>query len=209
MLKKLKKYWLNPIKVDFERVNTAIVGKPNVGKSSLLNALLDEERAIVTDIAGTTRDTIEVAVNVGGIILNLIDTAGIRETKDIIEKIGVQRSKQTIENAELVILVLDASETLSQEDENLLELTKNKQRIIVGNKKDLGPKLKIENMVLLSALKKEGIKTLEKAIIEELNLADIGDDFNYLSNIRHINKLEETKIFNKITRAIDFVTLLM
>ncbi len=188
-----------------EGVNTAIVGKPNVGKSSLLNALLDEERAIVTDIAGTTRDTIEVAVNVGGIILNLIDTAGIRETKDIIEKIGVQRSKQTIENAELVILVLDASETLSQEDENLLELTKNKQRIIVGNKKDLGPKLKIENMVLLSALKKEGIKTLEKAIIEELNLADIGDDFNYLSNIRHINKLEETKdILTKSLEAIDF-----
>ncbi|NLN50950.1 MAG: tRNA uridine-5-carboxymethylaminomethyl(34) synthesis GTPase MnmE [Acholeplasmataceae bacterium] len=188
-----------------EGVNTAIVGKPNVGKSSLLNALLDEERAIVTDIAGTTRDTIEVAVNVGGIILNLIDTAGIRETKDIIEKIGVQRSKQTIENAELVILVLDASETLSQEDENLLELTENKQRIIVGNKKDLGPKLKIENMVLLSALKKEGIKTLEKAIIEELNLADIGDDFNYLSNIRHINKLEETKdILTKSLEAIDF-----
>jgi len=135
----------------------------------------------------------------------LIDTAGIRETKDIIEKIGVQRSKQTIENAELVILVLDASETLSQEDENLLELTENKQRIIVGNKKDLGPKLKIENMVLLSALKKEGIKTLEKAIIEELNLADIGDDFNYLSNIRHINKLEETKdILTKSLEAIDF-----
>ncbi len=178
-----------------EGVNTAIIGKPNVGKSSLLNALLNEERAIVTDIAGTTRDTIEVSINLGGIVLNLVDTAGIRETKDMIEKIGVQRSKKAIDDAELVIVVLDSSKELTAEDEKLLELVKGKRKIIVGNKKDLGPTLKIKDIILLSALKKEGIKSLEQAIIKELELSDFDPDFNYLSNVRHIQKVEDAKTY--------------
>lgn len=176
-----------------EGVDTVIVGKPNVGKSSILNALLNEERAIVTDIEGTTRDTIEVSINVGGIILNLIDTAGIRETEDIIEQMGVKRSKEAISNAELIILVVDTSKPLTKEDKELIELTNNKKRIIVGNKKDLGKITKLDDMILLSALKKEGLETLEKAIIDKLELRDFDVDFNYLSNIRHIQKVEETK----------------
>lgn len=176
-----------------EGVDTVIVGKPNVGKSSILNALLNEDRAIVTDIEGTTRDTIEVSINVGGIILNLIDTAGIRETEDIIEQMGVKRSKEAIDKAELIILVLDSSKSLTEEDKILMDLTKDKNRIIVGNKKDLGKKTIITDMILLSALKKEGIETLEEAIIDKLELRDFDKDFNYLSNIRHIQKVEQTK----------------
>ncbi len=188
-----------------EGVDTVIIGKPNVGKSSLLNALLNEERAIVTSIEGTTRDTIEVSINVGGIVLNLIDTAGIRETDDLIEQIGVKKSKEALDKAELVILVVDTSEALTQEDEDLLELTKHKKRIVVGNKKDLGAKFKTDNMVLLSALKKQGIETLEKSIIKELELGDFGADFNYLSNVRHIQKLEESKDqLSKALAAIDY-----
>ncbi|MFA6988227.1 MAG: tRNA uridine-5-carboxymethylaminomethyl(34) synthesis GTPase MnmE, partial [Acholeplasmataceae bacterium] len=140
-----------------EGVSTAIIGKPNVGKSSLLNALLNEERAIVTSIAGTTRDTVEASINIGGITLNLIDTAGIRETSDLVEKIGIDRSKKAINQAELVILVLDLSASLSKEDEILLELTKHKRRILVGNKKDLGYKLELKDIIPLSALTKDNL----------------------------------------------------
>lgn len=178
-----------------EGVLTAIVGKPNVGKSSLLNALLKEERAIVTDIAGTTRDTIEASFNIGGITLNLIDTAGIRETKDVVEQIGVERSKKAIASSELVILVLDMSESLSKEDEMLIEITKTKPRIIVGNKKDLGNKLDVDNLISLSVLNNEGLDLLEKAILEKLELTEFEDDFNYISNARHIQKIEDAKAF--------------
>lgn len=176
-----------------EGVNTAIIGKPNVGKSSLLNALLKEERAIVTDVAGTTRDTIEASLNLGGITLNLIDTAGIRATLDKVEKIGITRSKKAIEEAELVILVLDLSEELTKEDKQLLELTKNKVRILVGNKKDLGSKLNIKDLIPLSVLNNEGLELLEKSILEKLKLTEINMDFNYISNVRHIQKIEEAK----------------
>ncbi len=187
-----------------EGVKTVIVGKPNVGKSSLLNALLDEERAIVTNIAGTTRDTIEANINIGGITLNLIDTAGIRETKDIVEQIGVKRSKKALEEAELIILVLDMSDELSKEDNELLEATKDKLRVIVGNKKDLGKKTVIEDMISLSIINKEGLETLEEAIISKLELKEIGDDFNFVSNIRHIQKLEETKtLMEEVIKSID------
>lgn len=182
-------------KIIREGVRTAIVGKPNVGKSSLLNALLNEERAIVTDIEGTTRDTIEAYINIGGITLNLVDTAGIRETKDVVEKIGVDRSKKAIESAELVVLVLDQSRKLSKEDELLLEQTKNKKRIIVGNKNDLERVLDLEGIHLLrlSTLTKEGLKDLEKEIIHVLGMGDIKDkDFNILSNVRHIAKIKDT-----------------
>ncbi|MDD4204274.1 MAG: tRNA uridine-5-carboxymethylaminomethyl(34) synthesis GTPase MnmE [Acholeplasmataceae bacterium] len=177
-----------------EGVSTAIIGKPNVGKSSLLNALLNEERAIVTSIAGTTRDTVEASINIGGITLNLIDTAGIRETSDLVEKIGIDRSKKAINQAELVILVLDLSASLSKEDEILLELTKHKRRILVGNKKDLGYKLELKDIIPLSALTKDNLDALESKIINILQLEDIGADFNYISSVRHIQKLEETKI---------------
>ena len=177
-----------------EGVSTAIIGKPNVGKSSLLNALLNEERAIVTSIAGTTRDTVEASINIGGITLNLIDTAGIRETSDLVEKIGIDRSKKAINQAELVILVLDLSASLSKEDEILLELTKHKRRILVGNKKDLGHKLDIKDIIPLSALTKDNLDALDSKIVNILQLEDIGEDFNYISSVRHIQKLEETKI---------------
>ncbi len=176
-----------------EGVNTAIIGKPNVGKSSLLNALLKEDRAIVTDVAGTTRDTIEASLNLGGITLNLIDTAGIRTTLDKVEKIGISRSKKAIEEAELVILVLDLSEELTKEDEQLLELTKDKMRILVGNKKDLGKKLDIKDIIPLSVLNNEGLEVLEKSILDKLKLTEINTDFNYISNVRHIQKIEEAK----------------
>ena len=124
-------------KIMKEGIKTVIVGKPNVGKSSLLNALLEEEKAIVTDIAGTTRDLVEGYIQLNNIMLNLIDTAGIRETNDFVEKIGIDRSKKAIEEAQLVILVLDSTKELDAEDNELLELTKNKTRIIVTNKNDL------------------------------------------------------------------------
>ena len=131
-----------------EGIKTAIVGKPNVGKSSLLNALLEEEKAIVTDIAGTTRDIVEGHIHLQGLTLNLIDTAGIRETEDVVEKIGIERSLQAIEDAQLVIVVLDSSRVMDKEDEELLELTKDKTRILVYNKSDLS---KAEDGICISA----------------------------------------------------------
>ena len=119
-----------------EGIDTVILGRPNVGKSSLLNALLEEDKAIVTDIAGTTRDIVEGTVRLDGITLNLIDTAGIHESNDIVEKIGIDKSLQALEKAELVIVVLDGSEALTDEDHKLLEMTKNKNRIVVYNKND-------------------------------------------------------------------------
>ena len=118
-------------------INTAIVGKPNVGKSSLLNALIGEDKAIVTSIPGTTRDIVEGKVHLEGITLSLLDTAGIRESSDIVENIGINKSREVIDKAELVLLVLDSSRNLEKEDEELLELTKDKKRIIVLNKNDL------------------------------------------------------------------------
>lgn len=177
-----------------EGVKTAIVGKPNVGKSSLLNALLKEERAIVTDIEGTTRDTIEAYINIGNITLNLIDTAGIRETVDVVEKIGVDRSKKAINEAELIILVLDQSRKISKEDIELLDATKDKKRIIVGNKNDLNKALDLDiHMLSLSTLTKEGLSDLEKEIVKVLEMEDIQEkDFNVISNMRHIGKIKET-----------------
>ena len=116
-------------------IKTAIIGKPNVGKSSLLNALLAEERAIVTDIAGTTRDTIEASLKLGGLVLRLIDTAGIRETQDYIENIGIDRTKKTIAEADLVILVFDNSSPIDQDDLTILKLTEKKKRLTIINNK--------------------------------------------------------------------------
>jgi len=188
-----------------EGINTVIVGKPNVGKSSLLNALLKEEKAIVTDIEGTTRDTIESYINIGGVTLNLMDTAGIRETSDVVEKIGVDRSIKAIDKADLILLVLDMSKTLSSEDKRLLELTKNHQRIIIGNKADLKPNIQMDEVISISALNKTGLKDLEDAILKKLALENIDNrNMNFLSNARHIQKVREAlKALKGVLSSID------
>lgn len=143
-----------------EGIKTAIVGKPNVGKSSLLNALLEEEKAIVTDIAGTTRDIVEGQIHLQGLTLKLIDTAGIRETDDVVEKIGIQRSLQAIHEAQLVIIVLDSSRDLDDQDKELLDLTKDKTRIVVYNKADISS---VREGICISASQKD-IEALIKEI---------------------------------------------
>ena len=184
-------------------LKTAIVGRPNVGKSSLLNVLLREEKAIVTDIAGTTRDTIEEYVNVRGVPLQLIDTAGIRETDDIVEKIGVERSRKALKEADFVLLLLNQSETLQEEDIRLLETTKGMKRIILFNKTDLPSKLSTEDIapyaneeeiVTTSMLNKEGIDKLEEKIAGYFFQGQMNErDATYLSNTRHIALLEKAE----------------
>ena len=171
---------------------TTIVGKPNVGKSSLLNALIKEDKAIVTDIAGTTRDIVEGEINIGGIVLKLIDTAGIRETDNIVEKMGIDKSNKAIEEAELIILLLDSSKELTDEDKALLEKTKNKKRIIVGNKIDLGSKIKMNNIVPVSVIENKGLDILEEKI-KSLFINEEITNINSLviSNVRHINLLKK------------------
>ncbi len=189
-------------------IKTVIIGKPNVGKSSLLNALLNEERAIVTDIEGTTRDTIEAYINMGGVTLSLIDTAGIRDTKDVVEKIGVDRSIKALEVADLVLLVLDQSRKLTDEDHRLLDLTKNHQRIIIANKSDLQNEIGIDEVVSISALNKTGLKDLEHAILKKLALENIETrDMNYLSNARHIAKVREA--LNALESVLESIALEM
>ena len=184
-------------------LKTAIVGRPNVGKSSLLNVLLREEKAIVTDIAGTTRDTIEEYVNVRGVPLQLIDTAGIRETDDIVEKIGVERSRKALKEADFVLLLLNQSEILQEEDVRLLETTKGMKRIILFNKTDLPSKLstediapyaKEEEIITTSMLNKEGIDQLEEKIAGYFFQGQMNErDATYLSNTRHIALLEKAE----------------
>ena len=184
-------------------LKTAIVGRPNVGKSSLLNVLLREEKAIVTDIAGTTRDTIEEYVNVRGVPLQLIDTAGIRETDDVVEKIGVERSRKALKEADFVLLLLNQSETLQEEDIRLLETTKGMKRIILFNKTDLPSKLSVEDIapyaqeeeiVTTSMLNKEGIDQLEEKIAGYFFQGQMNErDATYLSNTRHIALLEKAE----------------
>ena len=184
-------------------LKTAIVGRPNVGKSSLLNVLLREEKAIVTDIAGTTRDTIEEYVNVRGVPLQLIDTAGIRETDDIVEKIGVERSRKALKEADFVLLLLNQSETLQEEDIRLLETTKGMKQIILFNKTDLPSKLskediapyaQVEEIVTTSMLNKEGIDQLEEKIAGYFFQGQMNErDATYLSNTRHIALLEKAE----------------
>ena len=184
-------------------LKTAIVGRPNVGKSSLLNVLLREEKAIVTDIAGTTRDTIEEYVNVRGVPLQLIDTAGIRETDDVVEKIGVERSRKALKEADFVLLLLNQSEILQEEDIRLLETTKGMKRIILFNKTDLPSKLSTEDIapyaqeeeiVTTSMLNKEGIDRLEEKIAGYFFQGQMNErDATYLSNTRHIALLEKAE----------------
>ncbi len=178
-----------------EGINTLIIGKPNVGKSSILNKLINEEKAIVTDIAGTTRDIVEGQIRVNGVLLNIIDTAGIRDTQDVVERIGVEKSISLIEQADLVILVLNNNENLTKEDIDLLEKTKNKKRIIVINKIDLENKIELdklnsENIIKLSAL--DNVDILKNKISDIYNLEELNDkDFTYLSNSREISLVKK------------------
>lgn len=176
-----------------EGIKTVIVGRPNVGKSSILNKLLEQEKAIVTDIAGTTRDIVEGDIYLDGILLNIIDTAGIRSTDDIVEKIGVEKSLSMIDEADLVIVVLNNNEKLTKEDEEILDKTKDKQRIIVVNKNDLEKKIdiskyNIKNIVETNANTVEGITELKEKIIELFQLETIkSKDYTYLTNARQIS----------------------
>lgn len=174
-------------------IDTLIIGRPNVGKSSILNKFLDEDKAIVTDVAGTTRDIVEGQVMLDNIILNIIDTAGIRETKDKVEKIGVEKSLSLIEQADLIIVVLNSNEKLTKDDLELLEKTKNKNTIVVLNKNDLERKIELEklkeyNLVSTNTNNIEGIDNLKDKIKEMFNLEQISTkDYNYLTNVRQIS----------------------
>ncbi len=176
-----------------EGIKTVIIGRPNVGKSSILNKLLEQEKAIVTDIAGTTRDIVEGEIYLDGILLNIIDTAGIRTTDDIVEKIGVEKSLSMIDEADLVIVVLNNNEPLTKEDEEILEKTKDKNRIVVINKNDLEQKLdltkkSLENIVKTNANTVTGIQELKDKIIELFHLETIKvKDYTYLTNARQIS----------------------
>ena len=174
-----------------EGVKVAIVGKPNVGKSSLLNALLGESKAIVTDIAGTTRDIVEGEINLNGVVLHLLDTAGIRDVDDKVESIGVNKSKEAIKNADLVIAVMDASKELDNEDKEILDLIKHYPHIVVYNKKDQAKELK-KNEIYISAIKSD-IKELTNAIYEELGLKEDVYKTPSLNNVRQLGLLRNIK----------------
>ena len=185
-------------------IKTVIIGKPNVGKSSILNKLLEQDKAIVTDIAGTTRDIVEGEIYLDGVLLNIIDTAGIRNTEDIVEKIGVEKSLSMIDEADLVIVVLNSNETLSDEDREILEKTKMKTRIIVLNKNDLTRKIELPtdltNIVETNTNDLKGINSLKKKIKELFNLEQIvTNDYTYLTNSRQISLAK--KAYNNLLEA--------
>ena len=186
-----------------EGLSTVILGRPNVGKSSLLNSLVHENKAIVTDIAGTTRDIIEEYVNVRGVPLRLVDTAGIRETEDIVERIGVERSREALKDADLILLVLNYGEELTPEDERLFETIQHMDYIVVVNKTDIEQKIDLDRVrelagtrrvVTTSLLKEEGVIELEEAIAALFFEGQIeSDDLTYVSNARHIALLHQAQ----------------
>ena len=197
-------------KIIKEGIKTAIIGRPNVGKSSILNNLLEEEKAIVTDIEGTTRDTVEGSIVINGIILDLIDTAGIRKTEDKVESIGVNKSLQTIEKADLILFVLNNNEELTEYDKEILEKIKEKNHIIIINKIDLESKLEInqlkeENIVKISALKDNNLEELKNKIIEMYNLEELeSKDATYLTNARGLSLLKQAQdIISDIKEGIE------
>ena len=206
-------------KIINQGINVCIIGRPNVGKSSLLNTLLEEDKAIVTDIEGTTRDIVEGKITLNGIILNIIDTAGIRETDNLVEKIGVEKSLDIINKSDLIILMLNNNEALTEEDKNLLNLIKDKTNIILVNKNDLETKIDYstlpDNIIKISVNNDDGIDELKNRIIELFNLGNLEtDDLTYLSDARSIALLEQslTKIDDSITsiknnEPIDMVEL--
>jgi tRNA modification GTPase len=181
-----------------EGIDTAIIGRPNVGKSSLLNKLINEEKAIVTEIAGTTRDIVEGKLNLDGIIINVIDTAGIRKTNDVVEKIGVSKSLEMINRADLILYVLDNNEALTKEDEEIIEKIKEKNHIIIINKVDLENKLDInkiasEKRIFMSAINNQGLHDLKEKIKKMFEMEQINTkDFTYLTSARSISILEKS-----------------
>ena len=172
-------------KLAIHGIRTAIVGKPNVGKSSLLNLLLEEDKAIVTDIPGTTRDLIEGSLTIGDLTLHLMDTAGIHQSTDVVEQIGIDRSSKAIAEADLVLVVFDTSKPLETEDRELLEVTKGKTRLLVGNKTDCPSCFSLPDMISISAKEGTGVDSLISAIrkVTSLNQLNI-DEGKYLSNSR-------------------------
>jgi tRNA modification GTPase len=191
---------------------TSIVGRPNVGKSSILNNLLHQDKAIVTDVPGTTRDVLEEYVNVQGVPLKLVDTAGIRETDDKVERIGVERSRKAIASSDLVLLVLNSSETLSAEDRELIDLTADSKRIVILNKTDLPTKIDIdnvkklvgaENVITTSAIQDNGTAPLEKMIAHLFFTQGIDSSQNdvMVTNARHVSLLHHAK--TSLTKVMD------
>ncbi|MEI5908398.1 tRNA uridine-5-carboxymethylaminomethyl(34) synthesis GTPase MnmE [Bacillus spongiae] len=186
-----------------EGLSTVIIGRPNVGKSSLLNSLVQENKAIVTDIPGTTRDVIEEYVNVRGVPLRLVDTAGIRETEDIVEKIGVERSRQVLKEADLILLVLNYADELTEEDENLFKAVEGMDVIVIINKTDLPQKINLDKveklasqhkLVTTSLLQDKGVDELEESIASLFFKGKLdASDITYVSNSRHISLLHQAK----------------
>ena len=208
-LEKLEKSFDNG-KIIKEGIKTAIIGRPNAGKSSLLNAILKEDRAIVTEYEGTTRDTIEEFVNINGIPLKLIDTAGIRNTENAVEKIGIEKSKKIAKEADLSLVIIDGSKPLEKEDIEILKIVNPNKTIIILNKIDLGLIIKDENEELkdfknkveISALNKEGINELYNKITQMFNLNQINlDNEIIITNERHKNIIK--KAINNVEKAID------
>lgn len=175
-------------------INIAIVGKPNVGKSSILNRLIDEDKAIVTDIAGTTRDIVEGSITLNGFLINFIDTAGIRETNDVVEQIGVKKSKEVINNADLVIIVLNNNEKISDYEKDLINSIPKEKKIIFINKSDLDSNILInEDYIIGNTVKCDGLDKLKDGIIKKLKLDNIlNKDMTYMSNVRHIDLLKKS-----------------
>ncbi|MFV0518635.1 MAG: tRNA uridine-5-carboxymethylaminomethyl(34) synthesis GTPase MnmE [Lachnospirales bacterium] len=198
-----------------EGLNTAIIGRANVGKSSLLNLLVGEDKAIVTDIAGTTRDVISEYININDIPLKIIDTAGIRETEDVVEKIGVERSIKAFQEADLVLYVVDGTIDITKEDFDIMESIKDKKVITILNKSDLGIKVKKEdilkvidtNIIEISAKEDKGLDTLYNLIKDMFYIGDISKDSNniLITNIRHKNLLSQAK--NSIDNCITAIDL--
>ena len=205
----LKKSFNNG-KIIKEGIKTAIIGKPNSGKSSLLNAILKEERAIVTEYEGTTRDTIEEYVNINGIPLKLVDTAGIRKTENEVEKIGIEKSKKMAQEADLVIVIIDSNKGITEEDDKILETVNPNKTIVILNKIDLGNNVdkskenisKFKNILEISALKKVGINDLYEKITELFNINQINVDNDIvITNERHKNQIQ--KAINNLKLAND------
>jgi tRNA modification GTPase len=188
-------------KIFREGISTVIIGRPNVGKSSLMNTLTQENKAIVTDIPGTTRDVIEECVNVRGIPLRLLDTAGIRETEDVVERIGVERSKQAMEQADLVLLVLNGAEALSEEDRRLIGLIRERTAVVIVNKTDLPQRIDLEQVrdligdkpLITASIKEErGIGDLEAAIEQLFRMGQVeAAEGTYVTNARHVHLLKK------------------
>ncbi|MFD1019411.1 tRNA uridine-5-carboxymethylaminomethyl(34) synthesis GTPase MnmE [Thalassobacillus hwangdonensis] len=186
-----------------EGLATAIIGRPNVGKSSLMNALVHENKAIVTDVPGTTRDVIEEYVNVRGVPLRLVDTAGIRETEDIVERIGVEKSRQVLKEADLILLVLNYGDALTEEDVRLFEAVHDLDVIVIVNKTDLEPALDMDRVhelaadhpvITTSLIQEQGIDELEQAISQVFFEGELdAGDMTYVSNVRHVQLLKQAK----------------